>query len=329
MSRGLLRAMMRPYVELDFTRMAFDSRVVFTRNTSASRFKPDGTIEVVAANVPRIDHDPSTGEVLGLLIEAGSMNLLLNSASLSTQTVTTTATTYTLSFYGAGSVTLSGSYAGTLSSAGTWPARATLTFTAAAGSLVVTVSGSVQYAQLEPGGIASSWIQTTTAATSRGNDIARITNASWGGQVPYSGSTLFADFTVPMNTSGYSRSLTCRKSDTGFTDAWWYLLANNNTSGLRQVQWEGIGSAFGIASDLVAPGQRIKVAATMQNANRRGCVNGGAVQTRAASGTLPANLPDLIEIGAGNGAVAHRSWFRRIRFFPWLMTDNELKAVTS
>lgn len=329
MSRGLLRAMTRPYAEIDFTRMAFDSRVVFTRNTSASRFKPDGTIEVVAANVPRIDHDPSTGEVLGLLIEAGSMNLLLNSASLSTQTVTTTATTYTLSFYGAGSVTLSGSYAGTLSSAGTWPARATLTFTAAAGSLVVTVSGSVQYAQLEPGGIASSWIQTTTAATSRATESAMVTNASWGRQVPYIGSTLFADFTVPFNTSGFNRSMYCRKSDTGLTDVWWGVLANNGSLAPRAVQWEGLGGTLAFATALVSPGQRIKIAATMQNANRRGCVNGGAVQTRAASGTLPANLPNLIEIGAGNGAVAHRSWFRRIRFFPWLMTDNELKAVTS
>lgn len=329
MSRGLLRAMTRPYAEIDFTRMALDSRIVFTRSTSASRFKQDGTIEVVAANVPRIDHNPATGEVLGLLIENGKTNLLLNSQTLSTQTVTTTATTYTLSFYGTGTITLSGSYSGTLASAGAWPARAVLTFTAAAGALTLTVSGSVQYAQLEAYGVASSWIPTTSAAASRGTDIARITNASWGGQVPYNGSTLFADFTAPMDTGGYARSLACRRSDTGFTDAWWYLLANNNTTGLRAVQWEGLGGAFGIASNWVAAGQRIKVAATMQNASRRGSVNGGNVLTRGASGSLPANLPDLIEIGAGNGAVAHRSWFRRIRFFPWLMSDNELKAVTS
>lgn len=319
----------RPYVELDFTRMVFDSRVTFTRSTSASRFKADGTMEVVAANVPRIDHNPATGEVLGLLIEGGITNLLLNSATLSTQTVTTTATTYTLSFYGTGTITLSGSYSGTLASAGAWPARAVLTFTAAAGALTLTVSGSVQYAQLEAYGVASSWIPTTLAAASRGQDVARITNASWGGQVPYLGSTLFADFTVPMNTSGYTRSLACRKSDTGFTDAWWYLLANNNTTGLRPVQLEGLGSAFNITSSGVSAGQRIKVSATMQNASRRGSVNGGNAITRGTSGSLPANLPDIIEIGAGNGTVAHRSWFRRIRFYPWLMTDNELKAVTA
>lgn len=323
-----LEMLIRPYVDLDFTRMALDSRIVFTRSTSASRFKADGTIEVVAANVPRIDHNPATGEVLGLLIEGGITNLLLNSATLSTQTVTTTATTYTLSFYGTGTITLSGSYSGTLASAGAWPARAVLTFTAAAGALTLTVSGSVQYAQLEAYGVASSWIPTTSAAASRGQDVARITNASWGGQVPYLDSTLFADFTVPMNTSGYTRSLACRKLDTGFTDAWWYLLANNNTTGLRPVQWEGLGSAFGIAADWVAPGQRIKVAATMQNSSRRGCVNGGSVFTRGSSGSLPANLPDLIEIGAGNGAVAHRSWFRKIRFFPRLFTDAELRATT-
>jgi hypothetical protein len=325
-----LSLIQRPYDEIDFTRSMFDSRVVFTRPSSASRFKANGTIEVVGSNVPRIDHDPFTGEVLGLLLEAQATNLLLNSETLSTQTVTTSAATYRLSFYGTGSITLSGSYSGTLNSAGAWPNRAQLVFTATAGPLTLTVSGNVQYAQLEVDpGYATSWIPTTTAAATRANDTATITNASWGGQVPYIDHTLYVDFTVPYNLTGYNRSLSCRKTTTGFTDAWWYLLANNNTAGPRPVQWEGLGSALNIHTTLVSPGQRIKVAATMQNENRRGCVNGGNVYTRGTMGTLPANLPDLIEIGAGNGACAIGSRFKRIRFYPWLMTNAELQQVTA
>ena len=75
-------------------------------------------------------------------------NLLLNTATLSTQSVTTAAINYILSFSGTGSVTLSGTYSGTLNGTGV-SNRVYLTFTATAGTLTATVSGSVTSAQLE------------------------------------------------------------------------------------------------------------------------------------------------------------------------------------
>lgn len=74
-------------------------------------------------------------------------NLLLNSATLSTQSVTTGATQYTLSFTGTGSVTLSGTATGTLNGTGV-NNRVNLPFTATAGTLTLTVSGSVTLAML-------------------------------------------------------------------------------------------------------------------------------------------------------------------------------------
>jgi hypothetical protein len=71
------------------------------------------------------------------------VNLLLATATLSTQSVTTVATNYILAFTGAGTVTLSGTATGVL------PAGSN-TFTATAGTLTLTVSGSVTLADLRP-----------------------------------------------------------------------------------------------------------------------------------------------------------------------------------
>ena len=71
------------------------------------------------------------------------VNLLLATATLSTQSVTSLATNYTLSFTGTGTVTLSGTATGVLSAGSN-------TFTATAGTLTLTVSGSVTLADLRP-----------------------------------------------------------------------------------------------------------------------------------------------------------------------------------
>ena len=71
------------------------------------------------------------------------VNLLLATATLSTQSVTSLATNYTLSFTGAGTVTLSGTATGVLSAG-------TNAFTATAGTLTLTVSGSVTLADIRP-----------------------------------------------------------------------------------------------------------------------------------------------------------------------------------
>jgi hypothetical protein len=70
------------------------------------------------------------------------VNLLLATAALSTQSVTTLAASYKLTFTGAGTVTLSGTYVGSLVGGGS------LTFTATAGTLTLTVTGSVTLADL-------------------------------------------------------------------------------------------------------------------------------------------------------------------------------------
>lgn len=95
-------------------------------------------------------------------------NFLLNTATLSTQSVTVVPKTYVLSFQGTGTVTLSGtSTAGPLVGTGAGD-RVSLSFTPTAGSLTLTVSGSVTSAQLEFGSTAATYEARTGTAASGG-----------------------------------------------------------------------------------------------------------------------------------------------------------------
>lgn len=127
----------------------------------------------------RFDHDPLTPFACkGLLIEESRTNLLFPSATLSTQTRTVTAVAHTLSFYGSGTIVLSGAHSATVVGTGAYPARRTLTFTPTAGSLTLTVTGTVEFAQLEAGSFATSYIPTTTASAVRSADVCSILSAS-------------------------------------------------------------------------------------------------------------------------------------------------------
>jgi hypothetical protein len=117
-----------------------------------------------------VDYHPVSHAPLGLLVEPTGTNILLASQVLATQTVTVTATAYTLSFYGTGTITLSGvSTAGPLVGTGAND-RVTLTFTPTAGSLTLTVTGTVSEGQLETGSFATSPIRTYTTTVTRGPD---------------------------------------------------------------------------------------------------------------------------------------------------------------
>ena len=65
------------------------SLVTFTRSSSGTYVGSDGVLQTAATNAPRFDHNPTTGESLGLLVEEQRTNLLLRSEEFGTTWVNT------------------------------------------------------------------------------------------------------------------------------------------------------------------------------------------------------------------------------------------------
>jgi len=73
----------RPALDLNFARQKrLDSRVTFTRGSTATYVGSDGLIKTAASDEARFDHDPVTGESLGLLVEESRTNLVTYSEDL-------------------------------------------------------------------------------------------------------------------------------------------------------------------------------------------------------------------------------------------------------
>jgi hypothetical protein len=77
---------LKPSLDLDFARnkslidnVTGSNLVTFTRASSGTFVGSDGVLQTAATDVPRFDHNPTTGESLGLLVEEQRTNLLLRS----------------------------------------------------------------------------------------------------------------------------------------------------------------------------------------------------------------------------------------------------------
>lgn len=69
-----------PSLKLDFTNArTLDPRITFTRASTATYVGANGLIKTAGVDEPRFDHDPTTGESLGLLIEEQRTNFIATS----------------------------------------------------------------------------------------------------------------------------------------------------------------------------------------------------------------------------------------------------------
>jgi hypothetical protein len=145
----------------NFIASAFDGpdpfdRFVFSRSTIGTCFNEFGEMVQLDPGQPRFDYDPATLLPRGLLIEPPSKNLCINSKLDGTPAATQTITIVTpgvhyISFYGTGMVTPSGvGYSGGAIVGSAWPARTVFrTNSLTAGSLTLTISGTVTHLQCE------------------------------------------------------------------------------------------------------------------------------------------------------------------------------------
>lgn len=315
-----------PRLALDFTTASLDARISVTRAANtATAINSSGVIAVVNANLPRFDYNPTTLACRGLLIEDNRKNILLNSlidgTNLSTQSVTTTATAYTLSFYGTGSIDLTGTYTATVSGTGAYPTRTTLTFTPTAGTLTLTISGTVQYAQLEAGGWATSFIPTdsTAGGITRNSDIVTMTGtnfSSWFNNTEGSFVTVADTF-----ASGASARLFNCNDGT----------ATNRIEALRasggNIQELVFSDGAASTSATVSLNTTFKVCAAYKANSLAVAVNGSTVATDS-SATIP-TVNRLYLGGTLNATISYlNGHLAKLFYYPQRLTNAEVQAFS-
>jgi hypothetical protein len=278
-------------------------------NGTATALDLAGNVIQFATGVPRITNR-------GLLVEEGRTNLLLNSATLSTQTVAATAVPHTLSFYGTGTVTLTGaSTAGPLVGTGA-NNRVTLTFTPIVGPLLLTVTGSVTTAQLEAGSSASSPIITTGAAGTRGLDTAALSGLASLLTPPF---TTFVEWDSAAPVSGFPAAL----GGTGFIYSWSRGdSAPAGRIGMRATS--GNVDASTTVSRVVNQNLRHAVA-HLSATEQRQSANGSS----PSGSTLTVPAQTLINIGRFDAGTPANGYIRRIRIIPRAVSDAELVSLTN
>ena len=301
---------------------------VFTRASTATYTDVTGTIQVAATNAPRFDYDPVSLQLNGLLLEDQSTNMVLNSATLVTQSVTTTATAYTLSFQGTGTVTKSGTATGALTGTGA-AQRVSQTFTPTAGTLTLTVTGSVTSAQVEALPYASSYIPTTTVAVTRARDALSYPIAGVTGFNATQGS-LVAEFVYKGQVASGFGSVVALVGANANTDHINVYVQQSNASVNTLVKTAGATLAnAGSFPNSVVTGALSKAAVAYTAASLSGAINGTALSTVGVTGALPAITALCPMQNQVNFQPPTSGWFRRVRYWPRQLSQAELISVTT
>lgn len=236
-------------------------------------------------------------------LRKGAKNWLLNSAALATQSVTTRAVAYTLHFTGTGTVTLSGtSTAGPL--VGTSASdRVSLTFTPTAGSLTLTVSGTVTNAMLETGSSVSTYIETAGSPASNGE-------GPWW--LDFDGSDDRLEAAAPFQVSDPHFAVGAFMVDSIASNKAWFSVSGadpdarlwgyiGGTTGYLNARWSdntNTGETIAGSTNLLA--QKVVAAITKPSDTKTARINGAQV----AIGTTPIGASTMTTMSIGISLVA-------------------------
>ena len=279
------------------------------RNSTATYIDEDGLIKTSLANVPRIDY--SSGEA-ALLVELQSTNLYLNSATLATQNISTTASIYTVSFYGTGTITFSSSYVGSLAGAGA-AVRVSKTFTATAGTLTSAISGTVTEGQCENLTHPTSYIPTN------GTTETRLEDNIYNDTLNYSGDyTIFFEIDRLINYGGGSTPVLKIVDSLGNVVS---LYTNGNQSRYNIYLSDDGGYIYGYGNNSSVVGVN-KLAISLENDIIKFYVNGVAI-----GDTYSTIYRGLSSINLLSNQVS-KSIFS-IKAFKKALTDQQLMDLTT
>ena len=288
-----------------------------TRATTATRVNSSGLVENVATGIPRVDY---TGGVSNILLEPQRTNRLLNSATVVTQTITTTAVDNTLSFYGTGTITLSGTFSGSLVGTGT-SNRVSLTFTPTVGNLVLTVSGTCTNGQLETGSYATSYIPTTTSTVTRNADLITLNNIYTNNFITSAGGTWFLELNnnVLLVRDGFSYGIFINSSSTASGNGFNIRHSTTNLLQRLRINKTTLGVDTALYTTLT---NNIKVAIKWNETTADVFVNG--IKVVSATAFTTTNMEFL------NGTAQEvPKYIKSMILFPTSLTDAEMVSLTT
>jgi len=297
------------------------------RNSKKYVLGADGYLKEYIADAPAIEFN-ADGSYKGVLVEPASTQLLGGGTDTpTTQTVTVTAEEHTLSFYGSGSVVLSGVESDTLTGTGTDAERVSLTFTPTAGSLTLTVSGSPKYWQLEKSPIATSYIPNTgavgTSVTRLKDDIYLTSASSLIGQTE---GTMFIEVDWQLATGTEQRLLS---ANDGTTNNRVDIFKNTGDELVMFARVDGDTKTNQGESSTAYSGIQ-KIAFAYADADFELYRNGSSISSDTV-GSLAA-LATLTDIDIGQRFDANfqaNMWIRAVALFTTRLSDPECEDLTT
>ena len=268
-------------------------------------------------NIPRINYD-SNGENGHILLEPTTTNLYLNTDTLSTQNVSTSASDYSVSFYGTGTITFSGSYSGSLVGTGVND-RVSLTFTATSGTLTSTVSGSVTNAQIENLGYSTSYMPSYSTQGVRATETA--TGAGSADLINSTEGVLYAE--IAALDDGISQQIGVYGNSTTKQ-----LRIEISNSVIRAQLFNGAYQANMSSTQTVTNFN--KIAFKWKVNDFALWINGAEVATDSSGSTFPANDLDRLNLSGQNGISSlAQAKIKSLAVFNEALSDSELTQLTT
>ncbi|MCR8724584.1 hypothetical protein [Frigidibacter sp. ROC022] len=307
-----------PAAVLDFASGFHTIPWVLTRASAASYVDAADNVRTVAANVARYTQ---TAAARALLLEDGATRLIGGAAPVSGQSVTVTAQTYTLSFHGTGTVTLSGAYSASVVGTGA-TLRRIVSFTPATGTLTATPAGDVRMMQLETGGMATSYIPGDDGAASRAADLVA--------PIPVSGLGIGAGYTLAVRgqidvAAGYDRLVQLdADADASRQNVRWHP-----GHGIVQAQIYDGGALQAEFSESGGPGTGAPFALAMSvGPNHFQAARNGV--SGALDSTVSFQSPTRLRLAEGySGNKPKRLLLSSVLLYPSLMTAAQLERLTT
>jgi hypothetical protein len=314
-----------PDFQTNFTAISsLPTGISLTRASTGTYFDASGVLQTAAIDAPRFGHtwNGAAWIAAGLMDEKQRTNLFLQTGSPANQTITVAnGTIYTVSFYGTGTLTLSGATTQTMNGSSA-NVRTAYTFTASTTSLVIVVSGTVTYPNVEAGNFANSHIPTTSAAVTRSADIVNITGSDFTGLYNQPANTFILEFTIEGFEAGGNQYPLGLSDGAGLSN--FLGIRMTNTAGLQIPNSTGAG-----VLTLTVPTVNIptRIAFAQADNDHSASQDGGAAVTSTATAAMPTlNRLDFNDLGGPSSVYETSIWLRGFAAYKSRLPDAALQA---